>query len=150
MCYTTCIEPKNVKEASGDEYWIVVMQGELNQFIRNDVWTLVPRPKDMHVIGIKWTFKNNTDGKGNIRKNKARLVTQGYTQAEGIDFDETFAPATCFESIRLLLAVACRMGFKLHQMDVKSAFLNRVLNEEVYVEQPKGLEGLEIQIMHSN
>ena len=67
-------------------------------------------------------------------RNKARLVAQGYTQIEGVDFDETFAPVTKLESFRILLSIACHLGFKLYQMDVKSAFLNGILKEEVYVE----------------
>ncbi|CAL2260119.1 unnamed protein product [Prunus armeniaca] len=113
---------------------------ELNQFVRNDVWYLVPRPVHTNVIGTKWIFKNKTDEQGNVVRNKARLVAQGYTQMEGIDFDETFALVARLESVRLLLAIACHLKFKLYQMDVKTAFLNGVLNEEVYVEQPKGFE----------
>ena len=140
VCFTSTMEPKNVKEALEDELWISAMQEELGQFERNDVWDLVPRPSDVNVIGTKWIFKNKTDEKGNITRNKARLVAQGYTQIEGIDFDETFAPVARLESIRLLLAVSCTLRFKLFQMDVKSAFLNGILNEEVYVAQPKGFE----------
>jgi hypothetical protein len=70
-------------------------------------------------------------------RNKARLVAQGYTQIEGVDFDETFAPVSRLESIRILLSISCHLGFKLYQMDTKSAFLNGILQEEVYVEQPK-------------
>ena len=98
------------------------------------------RPKNANVIGTKWVFKNKTDIAGNITRNKVRLVPQGYTQIEGIDFDETFAPVVKIESIRLLLAVICILNVKLYQMNVKSAFLNGILNEEVYVEQPKGFE----------
>ena len=116
------------------------MQEELEQFVRNDVWTLVPRPKDSNVIGTKWVFNNKTDTTGNITRNKARLVAQGYAQVEGIDFDETFAPVARIESIRLLPTIECILNVKLYQMDVKSAFLNDILNEEVYVEQPKGFE----------
>jgi hypothetical protein len=75
-----------------------------------------------------------------VIRNKARLVTQGYAQNEGVDFDETFAPVARLESIRILLSIACHLGFKLHQMDVKSAILNGILQEEVYVEQPKGFQ----------
>ncbi|KAK0593854.1 hypothetical protein LWI29_019494 [Acer saccharum] len=114
------------------------MQEELNQFERNEVWTLVPRPKTTNVIGTKWIFRNKSDEDGNIVRNKARLVAQGYSQIEGIDFEETFAPVARLESIRLLLSISCVHKFKLHQMDVKSAFLNGFLQEEVFVEQPKG------------
>jgi hypothetical protein len=131
-------EPKNVKEALTDEFWIEAMQEELNQFKRSEVWDLVPRPDSVNIIGTKWIYKNKSDEKGIITKNKARLVAQGYTQVEGLDFEETFAPVPRLESIRLLLVVACILKFNLYQMDVKSAFLNGYLHEEVYVEQPKG------------
>ncbi|KAM2279879.1 hypothetical protein ACFX1S_040660 [Malus domestica] len=137
-CYISKIAPKNAKEALLDDDWIMAMQEELNQFVKNDVWYLVPRPKETNVIGTKWVFRNKTDEHGIITRNKARLVAQGYTQVEGLDFDETFAPVARLESIMLLLAFACHLRFKLYQMDVKSAFLNGILQEEVYVEQPKG------------
>lgn len=141
MCFTSSIEPKkNVNEALLDESWINAMQEELEQFTRNDVWTLVQRPNLVNVIGTKWIFKNKSDEFGTIVRNKARLVAQGYTRVERVDFDETFAPVAKLQSIRLLLAISCIMNIKLHQMDVKSAFLNGVLNEEAYVEQPKGFE----------
>jgi len=116
------------------------MHDELHQFTRNDVWTLVPRPVEQNIIGTKWIFKNKIDEHGTVIQNKARLVAQGYTQIEGVDFDETFAPVAKLESIRILLSIAWHLGFKLYQMDVKSAFLNGVLQEEVYVEQPKGFQ----------
>ena len=113
------------------------MPEELEKFSRNEVWDLVPRPEGTNLIGTKWMYKNKSDEKGVITRNKARLVTQGYTQIEGVDFDETFDPVARLESIRLLLGVTCILRFKLFQMDSKSAFLNGYLNEEVYVEQPK-------------
>ncbi|GJZ04994.1 retrovirus-related pol polyprotein from transposon TNT 1-94 [Tanacetum coccineum] len=97
----------------------------------NDVWSLVPPPKNQTVIGTKWVFKNKLDENGVVSRNKARLVAQGYNQQEGIDFDETYAPVARLESIRILLAYACAHDFKLFQMDVKSAFLNGFINEEV-------------------
>ncbi|GJU89463.1 copia protein [Tanacetum coccineum] len=130
--------PKNVNEALGDESWIVAMQEELNQFIANDVWELVPQPKNMTIIGTKWVFRNKLDENGIVSRNKARLVAQGYNQQEGIDYDETYSPVARLESIRILLAYACALDFKLFQMDVKSAFLNGFINEEVYVAQPPG------------
>ncbi|GKA20865.1 retrovirus-related pol polyprotein from transposon TNT 1-94, partial [Tanacetum coccineum] len=136
--FISTIEPKNVNEALGDESWIVAMQEELNQFIANDVWELVPQPKNMTIIGTKWVFRNKLDENGIVSRNKARLVAQGYNQQEGIDYDETYAPVARLESIRILLAYACALDFKLFQMDVKSAFLNGFINEEVYVAQPPG------------
>ena len=90
------------------------------------------------MIGIKWIFKNKSDEHGTVIRNKFRLVAQGYTQVEEVDFDETFAPVARLASIRILLAIASHLNFKLYQMDVKSVFLNGMLQEEVYVEQPKG------------
>ena len=104
------------------------------------MWELAPRPENVHVIGTKWIFKNKTDKDGEIIRTKSRLVAQGYTQVEGVDFDESFAPVTRLESIRILMSTECTMNFKLYQMDVKCAFQNGYLNEEVFVEQPKGFE----------
>ncbi|KAK1647539.1 hypothetical protein QYE76_065344 [Lolium multiflorum] len=119
------------------------MHEELNNFKRNKVWTLVEKPKECrNVIGTKWIFKNKQDEFGNVVRNKARLVAQGFSQVEGIDFGETYAPVARLESIRILLAYASHHNFKLQQMDVKSAFLNGPLHEEVYVKQPPGFEDL--------
>ncbi|KAJ9544738.1 hypothetical protein OSB04_024445 [Centaurea solstitialis] len=114
------------------------MQEELAEFIRNNVWLLVPRPRKRTIIGSKWIFRNKLDEIGTIIRNKARLVAQGYRQEEGIDYDETFAPVARLEAIRLFLAFAAHMNFKVFQMDIKNAFLNGKLNEEVYVAQPPG------------
>ncbi|GJQ91120.1 retrovirus-related pol polyprotein from transposon TNT 1-94 [Tanacetum coccineum] len=138
FCFISTIEPKNMNEALGDESWIVAMQEELNQFIANDVWELVPQPRNMTIVGTKRVFRNKLDKNGVVSRNKARLVAQGYNQQESIDYDETYAPVARLESIRILLAYACALDFKLFQMDVKSAFLNSFINEEVYVAQPPG------------
>nr|GEW98082.1 copia protein [Tanacetum cinerariifolium] len=106
-------EPKNVNEALGDESWIVTMQEELNQFVANDVWELVPQPRNMTIIGTKWVFRNKLDENGIVSRNKARLVAQGYNQQEDIDYDETYALVARLESIRILLAYACALDFKL-------------------------------------
>ncbi|GJT70493.1 retrovirus-related pol polyprotein from transposon TNT 1-94 [Tanacetum coccineum] len=138
FCFISTIEPKNMNEALGDESWIVAMQEELNQFIANDVWELVPQPRNMTIVGTKRVFRNKLDKNGVVSRNKARLVAQGYNQQESIDYDETYAPVARLESIRILLSYACALDFKLFQMDVKSAFLNSFINEEVYVAQPPG------------
>nr|GEU35106.1 retrovirus-related Pol polyprotein from transposon TNT 1-94 [Tanacetum cinerariifolium] len=122
----------------GDESWIVAMQEELNQFVANDVWELVDQPRNMTIIGTKWVFRNKLDKNGIVSQNKARLVAQGYNQQMGIDYDETYTPIARLESIRILFAYAYALDFKLFQMDVKSAFLNGFINEEVYVVQPSG------------
>src|SRR4051812_46097873 len=132
------IEPTSVDHALEDPDWIIAMQEELNQFTRNDVWDLVPRPDGFNIIGTKWVFRNKLSEKGEVIRNKARLVAQGYSQQEGIDYTETFAPVARLESIRLLISFATNIT--LYQMDAKSAFLNGYIDEEVYVHQPPGFE----------
>ena len=136
------IEPTTVDEALSDEGWILAMQEELNQFQRNDVWDLVPKPLQKNIIGTKWVFRNKLNEQGEVTRNKARLVAQGYSQQEGIDYTETFAPVARLEAIRLLLSYVINLGIILYQMDVKSAFLNGVKEEEVFVKQPPGFEDL--------
>jgi hypothetical protein len=109
---------------------MVVMQEELNNFKRNQVSSLVERPKQ-NVLGIKWVFRNKQDEHGVITRNKARLVAKGYSQVEGLDFDEIFAPVVRLKSIHILLVYATHHDFKLYQMDVKSAFLNGPIKDEV-------------------
>ena len=137
--FVSSIEPFRVEEALLDPDWVLAMQEELNNFKRNEVWTLVPRPKQ-NVVGTKWVFRNKQDEHGVVTRNKARLVAKGYAQVAGLDFEETFAPVARLESIRILLAYAAHHSFRLYQMDVKSAFLNGPIKEEVYVEQPPGFE----------
>ena len=135
------MEPLKIEEALTDPDWVVDMQEELNQFKNQKVWKLVPRPKHRKVIDTMWVFKNKLDEEGIITRNKARLV--GYSQAEGIDYDENFVPVVRLEAIRMFVAFAAHSNFKVYQMDVKSAFLNGELDEEVYVEQPPGFKNSE-------
>jgi hypothetical protein len=118
------------------------MQEELNNFTRNEVWHLVPCP-NQNVVGTKWVFRNKQDEHGVVTRNKAWLVAKGYSQVKGLDFDETYALIARLESIRILLAYATYHGFKLYQMDVKSAFLNGPINVEVYVKQPPSFKDSE-------
>ncbi|GJU09326.1 retrovirus-related pol polyprotein from transposon TNT 1-94 [Tanacetum coccineum] len=111
FCFISTIKPKNVNEAVKDESWIIAMQEELNQFVANGVWELVPQPKNMTIIGTKWVYRNKLDENGVVSRNKARLLAQGYNQQEGIDYDETYA--LVLETIRILLAYACALDFKL-------------------------------------
>ncbi|KAJ1700593.1 hypothetical protein LUZ63_000372 [Rhynchospora breviuscula] len=136
--FVSQLEPKSFKEANIDPNWIVAMQEELNQFERNQVWELVPLPSGKQVIGTKWVYRNKLDEIDNVVRNKARLIAQDFKQQEGIDFEKTFAPLAHLESIRMLLAYAANKGFTLFQMNVKSAFLNGWIDEEVYVQQPPG------------
>ncbi|XP_070017751.1 uncharacterized protein [Nicotiana sylvestris] len=137
-------QQQNMGETSNrnqlDADWINAMQDELNQFERSQLWHLATRPKDRSIIGTKWVFRNKLDEDGIVTRNKARLVVQGYSQEEGIEYNETFASVARLEAIRLLIAFATHMEFILHQMDVKSAFLNSYLKEEVFVKQPPRFE----------
>ena len=134
------MEPKKIEEALTYPDWVVAMQEELNQFEHQKVWKLVLRPQNRKVIDTRWVFRNKLDEEGTITRNKSRLVAKGFSQAEGIDYDETFALVARLEAIRMFLAFAAHSNFKVYQMDVKSAFLNGELDEEVYVEQPPGFE----------
>jgi hypothetical protein len=136
------IEPYRIEDALRDPDWVVAMQEELNNFTMKEVWHLVPRP-NQNVVGTNWVFRNKQNEHGVVTRNKDRLVAKGYSQVEGLDFDETYAPIARLESIRILIAYATYHGFKLYQMDVKSAFLNGPIKEEVYVEQPLGFEDTE-------
>jgi hypothetical protein len=140
--FVSSIEPYMIEDALRDPDWVVAMQEELNNFTRNEVWHLVPRP-NQNVVGTKWVFRNKQDEHGVVTRNKARLVAKGYSQVKGLDFDETYAPVDRLGSIRILPAYATYHGFKLYQMDVKSAFLNGSIKEEVYVEKPPVFEDSE-------
>ncbi|GJY70272.1 putative ribonuclease H-like domain-containing protein [Tanacetum coccineum] len=139
-CFLSQNEPKKVIQALTDPSWIEAMQEELLQFKLQKVWTLVDLPKGKRAIGTKWVYRNKKDERGIVVRNKARLVAQGYTQEEGIDYDEVFAPVARIEAIRLFFAYASFMGLIVYQMDVKSAFLYGNIEEEVYVCQPPGFE----------
>ncbi|GKB08166.1 putative ribonuclease H-like domain-containing protein [Tanacetum coccineum] len=133
-------EPKKVIHALKDPRWIEAMQEELLKFKLQEVWTLVDLPNGKRAIGTKWVFRNKKDKSGIVIRNKARLVAQGYTQEERFDYDEVFAPVARIEAIRLFLAYASFKDIVVYQMDVKSAFLNGKMEEEVYVCQPLGFE----------
>ena len=116
------------------------MNAKLEMIEKNNTWELVERPADKPVIGVKWVFKTKLNLDGTVQKHKARLVAKGYAQKPGIDYNETFAPVARLDTIRTLIALAAQKGWMLFQLDVKSAFLNGVLDEEVHVEQPEGFE----------
>ncbi|KAK0588971.1 hypothetical protein LWI29_007900 [Acer saccharum] len=105
---------------------------------KNQTWQLVDHPKNREIIGVKWIFKIKFNQDGSIQKHKARLVARGFSQKPSIDFYETFAPVARLETIRTLIALAAQKRWKIYQLDVKSAFLNGALKEEVYMEQPQG------------
>ncbi|GJV06608.1 putative ribonuclease H-like domain-containing protein [Tanacetum coccineum] len=137
------VEPKNFKMAVIEDCWFQAMQDEIHEFDRLEVWELVPRPIYVMVIALKWIYKVKLDEYGDVLKNKARLVAKGYRQEEGIDFEESFAPVARIEAIRIFIANAATKNMIIYQMDVKTAFLNGDLQEEVFVSQPEGFEDQE-------
>src|SRR6266540_6707487 len=128
------------------------MLEEMVAIERNRTWCLTELPPGHRPIGLKWVYKLKKDVQGVMIKHKARLVAKGYIQRQGVDFDEVFAPVARLESVRLLLAMVAQEGWIVHHMDVKSAFLNGELSEEVYVAQPPGFvaEGEEDKVLHLN
>nr|GEY44786.1 retrovirus-related Pol polyprotein from transposon TNT 1-94 [Tanacetum cinerariifolium] len=132
------IEPANVAKALRDADRVSAMQEKLDQFAILKVWRLVPRPEGNTIIKTKRIFKNKKDESSLVIQNKALLVAVGYSQQEGIDYDEMFAPVARIEAVRLFLAYTAHKDFTVFQMDVKTVFLNGILKEEVYVGQPPG------------
>jgi hypothetical protein len=131
-------EPRSFTEAEKHVAWCAAMQSEMDAVETNRTWELADLPHGHRAITLKWVFKLKRDEAGAIVKHKARLVARGFLQQEGIDFDDAFAPVARMESVRLLLALSAQQGWHVHHMDVKSAFLNDDLKEEVYVHQPPG------------
>ena len=141
-CYTalaTLHESHSYREASSNPLWQAAITEELDALSRNRTWDLVDLPPDKSVVSYKWVFKIKTRSDGSIERYKAHLVAKGFTQEYGIDYEETFTPVARLSSVCTLLAVAASRQWKLFQMDVKNAFLNRDLSEEVYMQHPHGL-----------
>ena len=134
------VEPSSFEEPVEKQVWRDAMQEEYQSIMKNDVWDVVPRPERKSVVTSKWIYKIKHAADGSIEKYKARFVARGFSQKEGIGYEETFTPVARYTSIRAIMALAAKLGWKLHQMDVKTAFLNGVAEEEVYVEQPLGFE----------
>uniref|UniRef100_A0A2N9ICE2 Integrase catalytic domain-containing protein n=1 Tax=Fagus sylvatica TaxID=28930 RepID=A0A2N9ICE2_FAGSY len=146
FCLFADCEPTGFKEAVQDKKWRNAMNEEIKAIKKNDTWELTTLPHGKKAIGVKWVYKMKKNAKGEVERYKARLVVKGYSQQQGIDCDEVFAPVARLETIRLLIALAAQNKWSIFQMDVKSAFLNGYLEEEVFVEQPigyvvKGQEG---------
>ncbi|GJU62745.1 retrovirus-related pol polyprotein from transposon TNT 1-94 [Tanacetum coccineum] len=128
----------NVNTAMDEACWFEAMQEEIHEFDRLQVWELVPKPNCVMIIALKWIYKVKLDEYGDVLKNKAQLVTKGYRQEEGIDFEESFALVARIKAIRIFIANAASKNMINYQMDVKTAFLNGEMKEEVYVSQPEG------------
>ena len=132
--------PIHFEEAIKDRKWIEAMDEKINAIGKNKTWDLVELRKGKEVIGFKWVYKTKSNAEGKIERHKARLVVKGYKQQYGRDYEETFVPVTRMETVRAVLSIAAQNKWKVCQMDVKSAFLNGMLMEEVYIEQPLGYE----------
>nr|KYP64079.1 Retrovirus-related Pol polyprotein from transposon TNT 1-94 [Cajanus cajan] len=137
-CNVAVLEPANFREVEKDDKWINAMKEELQMIEKNDTWELVDRPQHKNPIGFKWVYRTKLNADGSINKHKARLVVKGYAQVPGVDFSETFAPVAHLDTIRLLLALTAHKGWRVYHLDVKSAFLNGYLEEEIFLEQPEG------------
>nr|ABA95219.1 retrotransposon protein, putative, Ty1-copia subclass [Oryza sativa Japonica Group] len=140
--------PKSISEAYASpdaDYWKEAVRSEMDSIIANGTWEVTERPYGCEPVGCKWVFKKKLRPDGTIEKYKARLVAKGYTQKEGEDFFDTYSPVARLTTIRVLLSLAASHGLLVHQMDVKTAFLNGELDEEIYMDQPDGfvVEGQE-------
>jgi hypothetical protein len=138
MSHIIDTDPSCHGEVTSQQVWQDAMAEEYQSILNNDVWDIVSRPEGKSVVTSKWIYKIKHAADGSVEKYKARFVARGFSQVEGIDYEETFAPVAQYTSIRTIIALAASMGWKLHQMDVKTAFLNGEIDEEVYIKQPEG------------
>jgi hypothetical protein len=132
-------EPSNFEEATNQQVWRDAMM-EQKSLMRNNVWEIVSRPEGKSMVTSRGLYKVNHATNGSVEKYKAIFVACGFSQKEGVDYEETCAPVARYSSIQAVLSIASEMGWTIHQMDVKTTFLNRVIEEEVYFEQPQGFE----------
>jgi hypothetical protein len=140
MCDLIENEPTCFEEAIQKKEWVDAMTEEYQSIIKNDVWEVVPRPKNNSVVSSKWIYKIKHTTYISIEKHKARFVARDFSQKEGIDYEDTFSPMARYTFIRTIISLAAKMKWNLHQMDVKTTFLNGVIEEEVYIEKPQGFE----------
>jgi hypothetical protein len=138
MSHIIDTEPACYEEESSQQVWRDAMMEEYQSIMKNNVWDIVPRPKGKFVVTSKWIYKIKHAVDRSMEKHKVKFVARGFSQVEGIDYEETFALVARYTSIRRIISLASAMGWRLHQMDVKTTFLNREIEEEVYIEQPYG------------
>ncbi|EOY19734.1 Copia-like retrotransposable element, putative [Theobroma cacao] len=137
-CHVALMEPTSFSEVVQVDGWQKAMENEVNMIKKNNTWDLVPRPANQKVIGVRWVYRTKLNTDGSVNKLKARLVVKGYAQIQGIGYLETSAPVARLDTIRLLVALVAKEKWKLWHLDVKSAFLNGLLEEDIFIEQPKG------------
>ncbi|KAL1223769.1 Retrovirus-related Pol polyprotein from transposon RE2 [Cardamine amara subsp. amara] len=137
-CFLMNEEPQTFDQAMNEKEWREAMKEKIQMIEKNGTWEMVKKPKEKNIISVKWIYRLKTNANGDPIKHKARLVARGFTQEYGVDYLETFAPVSRHDTIRTILTVAAQERWKLYQMDVKSAFLNGELQEEIYVSQPPG------------
>jgi hypothetical protein len=111
---------------------------EYTTIMKNDVWNIVSRSERKSIVSSRWLYKIKHATDGSIEKFKVRFVVRGFSQREGVDYEETFSPVARYTSIRAVMSLVSFMGWRIHQMDVKTTFLNGIIEEEVYIEQPRG------------
>ena len=133
-------EPGSFEEAVKHQVWKDAMHEEYESIMKNDFWDVVPRPEDKAVVTSKWLYKIKHGSDGSAEKFKARFVAHGFSQKEGVDYDDIFAPMARYTTIRSIIALVAMQGWSLHQRDVKTAFLHVAIKEEVYVKKPLGFE----------
>jgi hypothetical protein len=134
------VEPSSFEEATDQQVWQDAMVEEYTSIMRNDVWDIVSRPEGKSVVSSRWLYKIKHVADGSIEKFKVRFVARGFSQKEGVDYEETFSPVTRYASIQVVISIASVMRWRIHQMDVKTTFLNGIIEEEVYIEKPQGFE----------
>jgi hypothetical protein len=135
-CLVSAAEPASLEEGESQPCWHSAMVEEIKAIEGNHTWELTELPEGRRAIGVKWVFKVKKNEAGVVVRHKARLVVKGYSQRQGVDYEEVFAPVARLEAVRLLIALAAHQSWEVHHLDIKSAFLNGELNEEVYVAQP--------------
>ena len=148
LCLYADHEPLTFQEALNEDYWRRAMEEKIHAIEKNDAWELTTLPPGQKAIGVKWAYKIKHTIDEEIERYKARLVAKGYKQQYGVDYEEVFAPVARLDTVRMLISLAAHHNWKIYQLDVKSAFLNGILDEVVYVEQLKGfiVEGEEQKV----
>jgi hypothetical protein len=133
-------KPSSFEEVTSQPVWKDAMMEEYQSIMKNDVWDIFPRLKGKLIVTSKWIYKIKHTANDNIEKYRARFVERGFSQKKGVEYEETFSPVAMYTSIMMIISLASVMKCKIHQMDVKTTFLNGVIEEEVYINEPQGFE----------